>query len=112
MVLVPLLALLVATTPLPAVRDGDIVFQTSGSSQSAAIQRATRSPWSHMGIVFLRDGVPFVYEAVDPVQATPLARWVARAARRTGHLARSDVRLGGDGDRRLEAIVPNHREVA
>jgi hypothetical protein len=78
MLLAPLLALLVAATPLPAVRDGDVVFQTSSSSQSAAIQRATRSPWSHMGIVFLRDGVPFVYEAVDPVRATPLARWVAR----------------------------------
>ena len=54
------------------------IFQTSASSQSAAIQRATRSPWSHMGVVFLRDGVPFVFEAVDPVRATPLARWVAR----------------------------------
>jgi Permuted papain-like amidase enzyme, YaeF/YiiX, C92 family len=78
MLLAPLLALLVAATPLPQVRDGDVVFQTSTSAQSAAIQRATRSPWSHMGIVFLRDGVPFVYEAVDPVRATPLARWVAR----------------------------------
>jgi Permuted papain-like amidase enzyme, YaeF/YiiX, C92 family len=78
MVLAPLLALFVAAAPLPALRDGDIVFQTSGSSQSAAIQRATQSPWSHMGIVFLRDGVPVVYEAVDPVRATPLARWVAR----------------------------------
>jgi cell wall-associated NlpC family hydrolase len=63
---------------MPAVRDGDIVFQTSASSQSAAIQRATRSPWSHMGIVFFRDGAPFVYEAVEPVRATPLAQWVAR----------------------------------
>lgn len=78
MLLGPFLALLVAATPLPPVRDGDIVFQTSSSSQSTAIQRATRSPWSHMGIVFLRDGVPVVYEAVDPVRATPLARWAAR----------------------------------
>jgi hypothetical protein len=28
------------------LRDGDIIFQTSGSGQSAAIQRATHSPYS------------------------------------------------------------------
>jgi cell wall-associated NlpC family hydrolase len=73
-----LLPLLLVSTATPAVRDGDIVFQTSVSSQSAAIQKATRSPWSHMGIVFFRDRAPFVYEAVEPVKATPLAQWVAR----------------------------------
>ncbi len=41
--------------PLPPVRDGDIIFQTSHSSQSLAIQRATGSAYSHMGLVFLRD---------------------------------------------------------
>jgi len=57
---------------------GDIVFQTSRSRQSIAIQLATKSPYSHMGIVFLRDGQPFVYEAVGPVKATPLDEWVDR----------------------------------
>lgn len=37
-------------------RNGDIVFQTSRSAQSVAIQKATRSPWSHLGIVYLRGG--------------------------------------------------------
>lgn len=81
MLLPLLLALAVGAppeAPLPAVHDGDIVFQTSRSSQSLAIQRATRSPWSHMGIVFHRAGRPFVIEAVDPVRATPLAVWIAR----------------------------------
>jgi hypothetical protein len=73
-----LLPLLLAATAVPSVQDGDIVFQTSASSQSAAIQKATRSPWSHMGIIFFRDGAPFVYEAVEPVKATPLAKWVTR----------------------------------
>ena len=49
-------------------RDGDIVFHTSRSSQSLAIQLATKSPYSHMGIVYLRDGKPFVFEAVQPVK--------------------------------------------
>ncbi len=66
-----------------APHDGDIVFQTSRSAQSAAIQRATHSPYSHMGIVYLRNGAPFVFEAVEPVKLTPLEVWVKRG--RGGH---------------------------
>ncbi len=61
-----------------APQDGDIVFQTSRSGQSQAIQLATGSPWSHLGIVFLQDGHPFVFEAVGPVRATALDTWIAR----------------------------------
>jgi uncharacterized protein YycO len=62
----------------PAVRDGDIIFHTSRSSQSLAVQAATRSKYSHMGLVWFRDGKPFVIEAVATVRATPLDRWIAR----------------------------------
>ncbi len=60
------------------LRDGDIIFQTSRSNQSAAIQRASRSRYSHMGIIFLQDGKPYVYEAVGTVRYTPLEKWVSR----------------------------------
>ena len=60
------------------VRDGDIAFQMSRSAQSVAIQRATHSPYSHMGLVLYRHGQPYVLEAIGPVQYTPFARWVAR----------------------------------
>jgi hypothetical protein len=43
-----------AATPL---HDGDIIFHTSRSAQSAAIQRATHSPYSHMGVVLYRDAM-------------------------------------------------------
>jgi len=36
------------------LRDGDIIFQTSRSELSIPIQKATHSPYSHMGIVFQR----------------------------------------------------------
>ena len=62
----------------PVLRDGDLVFQTSRSAQSLAIQRATHSPWSHMGIVLMRDGKPFVFEASATVRYTPLSTWAAR----------------------------------
>ena len=64
--------------PLPAVRDGDVIFQTSRSSQSVAIQRATHSPYSHMGIVFIRAGKPHVLEASATVKYTPLKEWIER----------------------------------
>ncbi len=60
------------------LRDGDIIFHTSRSTQSIAIQKATHSKYSHMGIIFFRDGKPYVYEAIKTVQYTPLKEWVAR----------------------------------
>ena len=63
---------------VPAVRDGDIIFQTSRSSQSAAVQRATHSQYSHMGIIFLRGQKPYVLEASATVRYTPLDTWIAR----------------------------------
>jgi uncharacterized protein YycO len=60
------------------LRDGDIIFHTSRSAQSAAIQRATHSPYSHMGVILYRDSKPFVSEAIATVRYTPLASWIAR----------------------------------
>lgn len=67
-----------STHAAAALRDGDIIFHTSRSAQSAAIQRATHSPYSHVGIVIHRDGKPYVFEAIATVRYTPLADWIAR----------------------------------
>lgn len=77
-ILFALAASALALAAVPEVREGDLVFQTSRSAQSLAVQRATRSPFSHMGIVLFRAGKPFVFEAVATVRYTPLADWVAR----------------------------------
>jgi hypothetical protein len=79
-------------------RNGDIVFQTSRSSQSLAIQLATKSPYSHMGIVYIREGRPMVFEAIQPVTLTPLGEWIARGER--GHFVAKRLR---DADARLTA---------
>ena len=81
-------------------RDGDIIFQTSRSEQSIAIQKATRSQYSHMGIVFLRNGSPHVYEAIKTVQYTPLRKWVDRGEggrQECGELLGGE-RTGGEWD--------------
>ncbi len=48
-------------------KNGDIIFIESSSGQGKAIQLATKSKYTHVGIVFLENGKPFVYHAVEPV---------------------------------------------
>ncbi len=67
------------------LRDGDIVLHKSRSAQSEALRAATGSPYTHTGLVFLRDGVPAVLEATGPVQWTPLEAWGRRGS--DGHVA-------------------------
>ena len=67
-----------AKAALPTLMDGDIIFHTSRSSQSIAVQSATRSKYSHMGLIVHRSGQPYVFEAISTVQFTPLDQWVAR----------------------------------
>jgi hypothetical protein len=57
---------------------GDIIFQTSESNQSKAIQIATKSRYSHMGIIYLQDNEYYVFEAVQPVKLTLLTDWIKR----------------------------------
>ncbi|WP_431225759.1 YiiX family permuted papain-like enzyme [Serratia sp. L9] len=67
---------------LPTVRDGDIIFQTSRSAQSLAVQQATGSRYSHMGIIALREGKPYVFEAAATVKYTPLSAWIDRGEKK------------------------------
>ncbi len=58
--------------------NGDIIFQSSNSGQSKAIQLATHSVYSHCGILFQENGEWMVYEAVQPVVKTPFESWIKR----------------------------------
>ena len=60
------------------LENGDIIFQTSKSSQSQAIQLATHSKYSHMGILYEEKGRWYVFEAVGPVKLTALDEWIKR----------------------------------
>ena len=65
------------------LRDGDMIFQTSLSKQSLAIQLATHSPYSHCGIIFKNGAEYQVLEAIQPVKYTSLDEWMARG--KDGH---------------------------
>jgi uncharacterized protein YycO len=60
------------------IKSGDLIFQTSLSEQSKAIQLATNSKYSHCGVVYSDNGQFYVFEAIQPVTTTPLDKWVAR----------------------------------
>lgn len=59
-------------------KNGDIIFHTSKSSQSKMVQIVTKSKLTHCGIIFYRNGKPFVFEAIQPVKITPLQKWINR----------------------------------
>lgn len=63
-------------------KDGDIIFQSSQSSQSKAVEQATNSPYSHMGIIFIKNGKPYVFEAGSKVTYTPLKSFIERGKKR------------------------------
>jgi cell wall-associated NlpC family hydrolase len=91
----------------PAYRTGDIIFQTSRTSQSLAVQLATHSKFSHVGIVVIREGKPWVFEAVKTVKYTPLGEWVRQGVadgrfaveRLKDHAALDRAVRGGSFDR-------------
>ncbi|WP_426755248.1 YiiX family permuted papain-like enzyme [Myxococcus sp. Y35] len=63
------------------LKTGDIVLHTSRSSQSQAIQKATQSPLSHVGIVEVTEKGAWVVEAVQPVQRIRFSKWKARGVK-------------------------------
>jgi uncharacterized protein YycO len=64
------------------LKSGDIIFQTSKSRQSKAIQLATGSKYSHMGIVYNENGKLYVYEAVQPVKLTKIEDLINRGEKK------------------------------
>ena len=60
------------------IKNGDLIFQTSLSSQSKAIQVATKSKYSHCGLVYKEGNEVYVFEAVQPVKRTSLDKWIAQ----------------------------------
>ena len=86
LIILSLLAVLLFATPLKSQRapsarslkEGDIVFQTSESTQSKYIILATKSQWSHCGIIIEKPDGLYVLEAISSVSLTPYQQWVER----------------------------------
>jgi hypothetical protein len=66
-----------AETPL---KNGDIVFIVNPSGQGKAIQLATKSKFTHVGIVLIENGKTMVYHAVEPVSKNTFEEFVNMSA--------------------------------
>jgi hypothetical protein len=97
-----------ATPEVKGLRDGDVIFQESTSSQSEMVRALTRSRWTHMGVILVERSGPVVLEAASPVRKTPFARWVEHG--RGGlyvvkRLKNADVVLSPETKKKAGALV-------
>jgi hypothetical protein len=60
------------------LKEGDIIFQTTGGEQGEAIMLATKSKYTHCGILFKDKNKWYVYEAIQPVQVNALEDFIER----------------------------------
>lgn len=59
------------------LKSGDIIFITSLGGQGKAIQLATHSRYTHVGIIMVEKGIPYVYHAVEPVMKSTVKEFMA-----------------------------------
>ena len=68
-----------APTPcLSTLKEGAIIFQITHSPQSAAIQLATGSKYTHCCILFKNKGRLHVFEPIEPASRPPLGKCLSR----------------------------------
>ncbi|HEY1039132.1 MAG TPA: YiiX family permuted papain-like enzyme [Bacteroidia bacterium] len=65
------------------LKEGDVVFQDFEGDFGEAIKLATKSNYSHCGMIMTEGNKIMVYEAVGPVKYTPIAEWVKHGAKRS-----------------------------
>ncbi|GBU09395.1 lipid binding hydrolase [Gammaproteobacteria bacterium] len=87
------------------IKEGDLIFQTSNSTQSIAIQKVTKSIYSHMGIVFFKNNKPYVFEAANTVKYTPLEQWIKRGVKHHYVIKRLNKPLTPDDIVKLKKIA-------
>ncbi|MEM7163445.1 MAG: YiiX family permuted papain-like enzyme [Bacteroidota bacterium] len=63
------------------LKEGDLIFQSSNAGQSRAIQLATHSKYSHVGMLIKENNEWMVLEAIQPVCISPLNQWIQRGDR-------------------------------
>ena len=65
-----------ASTDDRLLKDGDVLFQDSHSSQSEDIKAITHSSYCHVGVYFRQGNTGYVYHAGSQVQRVTFADWV------------------------------------
>jgi uncharacterized protein YycO len=89
------------------IQNGDLIFHTSTSGQSLAIQIASNSKYSHVGMIYQDGGKDYVLEAVQPVKLTPLTQFINRGENKhyvVKRLKNSDEFLTPEGITKMKTI--------
>ena len=89
-------------------KNGDLIFIVNPSGQGKAIQLATKSRFTHVGIIFLENGKEMVYHAVEPVSKNTLEEFIDMSANGSYEIKRikNQSLLSGDkvAEMRKEAM--------
>ncbi|MES2681065.1 MAG: YiiX/YebB-like N1pC/P60 family cysteine hydrolase [Bacteroidota bacterium] len=72
----------------PPHKNGDLIFIVNPSGQGKAIQLATKSRFTHIGIIFIENGQEVVYHAVEPVSKNTLREFIEMSADGTYEIRR------------------------
>lgn len=88
-----LLILVSAQAQYDNLRSGDLIFQISTSSQGVAVQLATHSQYTHVGIIIKENNRWVVYEATQLVKKTVLTQWINRGDQQHFVVKRADTSL-------------------
>ena len=89
------------------IQNGDLIFHTSTSGQSLAIQIASNSKYSHVGMIYQDGGKDYVLEAVQPVKLTLLSEFINRGENKHYVVKRikdSDAVLTSEGIAKMKMI--------
>ncbi len=90
------------------LKDGDIIFQTSLSAQSQAIQLATDSKYSHCGLVFFHNNKWQVLEAIQPVKYTDIEKWIQRGRNAEFVIKRAKIKLNSSQQKALKTQAESY----
>lgn len=89
-------------------KNGDVILQTSETAQCEAVRIATNSKFSHCGIIFIENGKPFVYEAVQPVSKTSLEAWIKNGKEKKYVIRRIKDTLSQEQQKNMLAIAKSY----
>jgi len=86
MIKVFFLCLIISVSAVSAQwRNGDVIFSKTKGTQAIAVEAATESPWTHVAVIFIRNGKPMVLEAIQPVQIISLKSYLDRGGPKAVH---------------------------
>ena len=88
---------------------GDLIFQTTTSRLAPVIVAGTKSRFTHVGMIIMRKGKPYVYEASGPVGTVSLKRFVSRGVGKKYVVKRLDGGLTKDQKKKLLRESRRHR---